>query len=150
MVLKPGALLADPLGMSQRMSTSRPPGDRGDIVLGWLTKLTVVLAVLGLLAFDGISLVRARFVTEDRAQVAARAAAATYRSGKDLQKAYDAALAEVLADGASIDPESFAIAPDGAVTLTLRTTAPTMVIEKVSPIREWADVATTVTGRPPA
>jgi hypothetical protein len=123
-------------------------GDRGDIVLGWLTKLVVVLAVLGVLGFDAISLGRARFQAEDHAQQAARAATETYRTGKDLQAAYEAALGEVLQHGDTIDPQTFTVAPDGRITLTLRMTAPTMVIEKIPPARKWADVDVTVTARP--
>ena len=123
--------------------------DRGDIVLGWLTKLAVVLAVLGVLGFDAISLASTRFSAEDHAQTAARAAGAVYRTPADLQPAYDAAAAAVVEYGDVVDPASFAIAPDGAVTLTLQRTAPTMVLEKIGPLRGWADVTTTVTSSRP-
>lgn len=122
-------------------------GDRGDIVLGWLTKLVVTLAVLGVLGFDGISLVSTRFQAEDHAQTAARTASAAYRSTPDLQAAYDAAVAEVAPHGDTIDPTSFSVGTDGATTLTLRRTAATMLLEKVGPLRDWAQVETTVTGR---
>ena len=122
-------------------------GDRGDIVLGWLTKLMATLAVLGVLGFDAISLVSTRFQAEDHAQTAARTAAETYRSSKNLQAAYDAAVAEVARHGDTIEPTTFTVAPDGAVTLTLRRTASTMLVEKVGPLRDWALVETTVTGR---
>ena len=78
-------------------------GDRGDIVLGWLTKLVLVLSVLGLIGFDGVSLVATRFQAEDHAQVAVRAAAAAYQGPTDLQRAYDAAVAAVAEDGDTID-----------------------------------------------
>jgi hypothetical protein len=122
-------------------------GDRGDVVLGWLTKLVATLAVLGVIGFDAISLGSTRLQTEDHAQTAARAASETYKSGRDLQAAYDAAVAEVAVHGDTVDPTTFAIAPDGAVTLTLRATAETMLVEKIGPLREWAQVETTVTGR---
>ena len=122
--------------------------DRGDIVLGWLTKLVVVLAVLGVIGFDLISLGTARFQAEDHAQSAVRAASSSYAGSQDLQQAYDAALAEVVEHGDTIDPQTFTIAPDGTVTLTLHRTAPTMVVEKIAPLREWADVARTVSATP--
>lgn len=31
--------------------------DRGDIVLGWVTRLVVVFAVLGILGYDAISVI---------------------------------------------------------------------------------------------
>lgn len=122
--------------------------DRGDIVLGWLTKLVASLTVLGVIGFDLISLGTTRFQAEDHAQSAVRAAHASYSSSKDLQAAYDAALAEVVEHGDTIDPQTFAIASDGTVTLTLHRTAPTMVVEKIAPLRTWADVQRTVTATP--
>ncbi len=119
-------------------------GDRGDIVLGWLTKLAVTLAVLGVVGFDAVSLGAARFQAEDHAQAALRAANDSWKSSKDLQAAYDAALAEVADDGDSIDPQTFTATPDGALTLTLHRTASTMLVEKIGPAREWAEVDVTV------
>jgi len=123
-------------------------GDRGDIVLGWLTKLTVALAVVGLVGFDAVALGATRFQAEDHAQTAARAAVASWSADKDLQKAYDAALAEVAADGDTLDAEAFSVAPDGAVTLRLRREVPTLLIEKVPQLHSWTEVTRTVTGRP--
>jgi Tfp pilus assembly protein PilW len=122
--------------------------DRGDIVLGWLTKLVVTLSVLGVVGFDLISLVTTRFQAEDHAQAAARAAAQVYRAPTDLQAAYDAAVAEVAEHGDVVDAQTFAIGADGAVTLTLHRTASTLLVEKVSPVRHWTDVRATVTGTP--
>lgn len=137
MDLKEPTRHADPLHMD----------DRGDIVLGWLTRVVAALAVLGVLGFDAISLGAARFQAEDHAQLAARAAAESYRSAKDLQVAYDAAVAEVVEHGDSIDPQTFTVAPDGTVTLTLLRVAPTMVLERVGPIRDWARMSATVSAR---
>lgn len=123
--------------------------DRGSIVLGWLTKLTLTLAVLGLLAFDAIALTAARFSAEDDAQAAARAASAAYTTPADLQRAYNAALAEVVADGSTVDAPTFSITQQGTVTLTLRKTAPTLLVAKIAPIRSWADVSTTVSATRP-
>ena len=122
--------------------------DRGDIVLGWLTKLVASLAVLGVLGFDAVSLVSSRFQAEDHAQSAVRAASESYRSAKNLQQAYEAAVAEVTDAGDTIAPESFQVAPDGQITLTLRRTAATMVVDRIPPARGWAEVDVTVTGRP--
>ena len=124
--------------------------DRGDIVLGWLTKLVVTLAVLGVIGFDLVSLGAARLAAEDHAQDAARVASATYRDSRNLQAAYDAAAAEALTHGDTVDAPTFTISPDGRITLTLRRTAPTLLVEKIGPLRSWADVSSTVTARRPA
>jgi hypothetical protein len=123
-------------------------GDRGDIVLGWLTKLVVTLALLGVVGFDLVSLGASRFQAEDHAQSAVRAANETYRGAKDLQAAYEAAVAEVAEHGDTIDPQTFTVASDGTITLTLHRTAPTRVVEKVAPLRHWAEVDVTVSARP--
>ena len=122
--------------------------DRGSIVLGWLTKLILVLSVVGLLGFDLISLGTARLQAEDHAQAAARAAVQAYSGPRSVQPAYDAALAEVVAEGDSIDAPSFSFAADGSVTLTLRRTAPTLLVRKISALRKHAEVSRTVTHRP--
>ena len=121
--------------------------DRGDIVLGWLTKVMAVLAVLGVIGFDLISLGTSYFQAEDHANTAARAASDAHRAGSNIQAAYDAALAEVVEHGDTIDTDSFAVGPDGRVSLTLRRTAPTLIMEKVGPLREIAEVKRTVTSR---
>jgi hypothetical protein len=119
--------------------------DSGGIVLGWLTKLLVVLSITGLVGFDLVSLGASRLQAEDHAQAAARTAVESYTGPKDLQAAYDAALAEVVAHGDTIDPKTFGFAPDGTVTLTLRSTARTLLVHKVSALRDYTEVERTVT-----
>jgi hypothetical protein len=121
--------------------------DRGGIVLGWMTKLIVVLSLTGLVGYDLVSLGASRLKAEDSAQAAARAAVEAYTGPKDLQAAYDAALNEVMSGGDRIDPASFAFAPDGTVSLTLHSTTPTLLVRKVSALRQYAEVQRTVTHR---
>ncbi len=125
------------------------PADRGDIVLGWLTKLTVVLAVVGLIGFDLIALGVNRMQAEDRAGTAARAAVSSYSSSKNVQQAYDAAVG-TLDDEVTdrIDPGSFTVDSDGGVTLTLERETTTFLVEKIGPIRDWATATATRTARP--
>jgi exosome complex RNA-binding protein Csl4 len=122
--------------------------ERGDIILGWLTRVTASLAILGVVGFDAVSLGAGRFQAEDHAQKAARAGVESYRDTKDLQRAYDAALAEVVADGDTLDADAFTAGPDGSITLRLRREVPTVLVEKIGPLREWATVTRTVTGSP--
>ncbi len=126
-----------------------PTGDRGDVVLGWLTKVVATLAVLGLVGFDAVSLGAAHFRAEDHAQQAVRKAAESYRGSPDLQAAYVAALEEILGTGDTIAPAGFSVSPDGTLTLTLRHETATLLVEKVPPLRRYAVVTRTVTGRPP-
>ena len=121
--------------------------DRGDVVLGWLTKLVVALGLLGLLAFDGISLAQARFQAADRATTAASAAADDYKTSHDLQKAYNAALATVSSND-TIETKTFQVAQDGTVTLRLHHEATTLIVGRISALKHWADAVETGEGRP--
>jgi len=126
----------------------RTQGDRGDVVLGWLTKLVVALSLVGLLAFDGISLTLARFQAADAATSAAGAAADAYKSSRNVQAAYDAALGTVVSAGDTIETRTFTVAPDGTVTLQLHHQATTLLLHKVSRLRRYADAREEGKGRP--
>ncbi len=127
------------------------PSDRGDVVLGWLTRLTVVLALVGLVGFDLVSVGVGRLQAEDRAQGAAREAVRAYADTADVQRAYEAALADL--DGVdavadTIAPATFVVSSDGSVTLTLTHTATTLVLDRIGPARQWATSTATVTRAP--
>ena len=123
--------------------------DRGDIILGWLTKLVVVLSVLGVLGFDAVSLVQARFQASDRAATAAGAAAAEYATSKDVQKAYNAAFATTV-DNDTIETGTFKVASDGTVDLRLHHEATTLLVQRISPLRKYADAVGEGRARPPS
>jgi hypothetical protein len=125
----------------------RVQGDRGDVVLGWLTKVAVVLGVLGLIAFDGIAVAQAHFQASDRATTAASAAADEYKNSHDVQKAYNAAFATISSDD-SIETKTFRITQDGTVSLRLHHVATTLVLRHISPLKHFADAVETGEGHP--
>lgn len=61
-------------------------GDRGDIVLSWLTKLVLVMAVLGVIGFDAISMGVGRLQAEERAGEAARAAVRSWSQTQEVDR----------------------------------------------------------------
>ena len=130
------------------MQGDRGHTERGDIVLGWLTKLVLVISVLGVIGFDVISLGQARFQAADRAQIAATAAASSYASAKDVQKAYDAAFA-TLTGTDTIETKTFTVRPDGTVELRLHHTGTTLLVEKIGPLKKYAEAVATGKGKPP-
>lgn len=140
-MLKPNGGPADPSGVRHAR------GDRGDIVLGWLTKLVVVLGVLGLVAFDAIAVAQGRFQAADRAATAASAAADEYKASRDVQRAYNAASATVTGDD-TIEGSTFQVAQDGTVTLRLRHVATTLILSRIGPLKNWAVAVETGRGRP--
>jgi hypothetical protein len=150
-VLKRTGCRADPVGMSPlrtRPHRRLPEGDAGEIILGWFTKVVGLLAVLGVMAFDAISIGAATFQAEEQAQQAARRAAESYSTAKDIQVAYEAALAGAAA-GDTIDPASFTVDPAGTVRLSLQRSTPTLLVEKIPPLREYATASRTVSVAPP-
>lgn len=120
----------------------------GSIVIGWLTRLAVVVAVFGLLAFDGIALVKTNFTAADHAASAAKTAAETYRTTKNPQAAYDAAVAQVTADDETIDPKSFSVSQDGRVKLEVKAEAVTLWMHYLGPLKKWTVVTQTGEGVP--
>jgi hypothetical protein len=120
--------------------------DRGDIVLGWLTRLVAVLSVVGLIGFDGLSLAQARFQAADRATTAATAAATNWATSKNLQAAFNAAYATAQ-DGDTIETSSFSITPEGLVSLRLHHTATTLLLHRVGPLRHFAEAVQTGTAQ---
>ena len=127
----------------------RRTDDTGDIVLGWLTKVVVGLGLLGLIAFDAIAIGTARLSVQDQAGVSARAASESYLHNHDAQAAYQAA-AEAAAEADptnEIPPSSFTAEPDGTVTLRVRRTAGTLVVQHIGWIDQWADVSAVATGK---
>jgi hypothetical protein len=124
--------------------------DRGDLVLAWLIKLSVTLAVIGLLLFDGVSIVVAKVGVQDDASLAAREAADAADRGADVQGAYDAAV-EALADQASpsvVETSTFTIAPDGSATVTTTRTASTFFLKHIGLLDEWVKASATATAAP--
>lgn len=124
--------------------------DSGSIVLGWLTKLVVLFAVLGFLAYDGISLVQANVSTADEAGMVAQAAAENYRSSKNLQAAYDEAVRSLSHEGDTVEASTFSVDPAGVVTLTVERTPKTLWMKRIGPLRNWTHVRQSGTGAPPS
>lgn len=136
---------ADAVGGSARSAR-----DRGDLVLGWLIKLSVTLGVIGLLLFDGVSVVVAKVGVQDDASLAAREASDAADRGADVQGAYDAAV-EALADQGSpsvVQTSTFTIGPDATATVTTTRTASTFFLKHIGLLDEWVQASATATAAP--
>lgn len=127
-----------------------PARDAGGVVVGWLTKVTVVAAVAGLVTFDALSIGAARMSVEDAGALAAREASADYRRTGSVQLAYNAAAAAAYdANPLNVVPtQTFEPLSDGRVRLTVTRKAPTLVVHRIGWIEHWADVRADATGLP--
>ncbi len=116
--------------------------DRGDIVLGWLVRLVAVLAVVGVLSFDAISIGSSRISIQDQAGAAARAAAENWVTTHDAQSAFDSAWRSATeADaGNEVSTSTFVIDPAGTVHVTVSREAPTFVVRLIGPLRDLTRV----------
>lgn len=123
--------------------------DRGDIVLSWLTKLTIALGLAGVALFEAISIGTTSATVSDQGSYAAHEAAETWETTRDLQKTYDAAVAAAV----DRDPENvvsakdFRVDPDGTVHLVVSRVAPTLLLFRWDRTAEWAQVSRPAKGR---
>jgi hypothetical protein len=128
---------------------ARLTSDRGDVLMGWLVKISLVLGILGIGLFDAISIGSTSVTIADQGSDAARQASEVWQGSKDLQKTYDAAVEAARADNPhnAVATKDFLVDPDGTVHLTVTRTAATIVVRRIGPIRAWAQVHHTAEGR---
>jgi len=119
------------------------------MVTGWLARVVAVLAVLGVMGFDGISVASAHFSARDDADSAAQAAADAYHTLGTVNAAV-AAAEQQLPKGDSLVPGSFQIQATGAVSLSVRRTAKSLVLHMFSQTRSWAVVTEAGSADPPS
>jgi hypothetical protein len=95
--------------------------DRGDIVLGWLTKVVVALAVVALLGFDGVQVGLSSVQLQDQANGAATAGRDDYAQHHDVARALRAAQDVAKEDNTLnvVVNGSLVVERDGAVSVTL-------------------------------
>ena len=123
--------------------------DRGDIVLGWLTKLVVVLGVAGLFLFDAISLGTTAMNLSDQGSYAARQASEVWQTTKSVQKAYEAAVATATEQNAEnvVVAKTFRIEEDNTVHFTIKRTADSILLFRWDKSAEWAKLSREAAGR---
>jgi hypothetical protein len=127
----------------------RSTSDRGDIVLGWLTKLVVVLGVAGLFLFDAISLGTTAMNLSDQGGHAARQASEVWQTTKSVQKAYEAAVVSATEQNAEnvVVAKTFRIDEDNTVHFTIRRTADSILLFRWDRSAEWAKISREASGR---
>ncbi len=111
--------------------------DAGDIVLSWLTKTVVVIAVFGIVLFDSIALAVGRMNTTDAAGEVALAGSEAWHAHPDVQGAYNAAETAAEARGGEVLTDGFAVDSDGTVHLRLRRQVTTLVMHRIGPLAKY-------------
>lgn len=124
--------------------------ERGSIIVGWLTKVAVVLTLVGVIGFDLISVATTKVGAADDAQQAARMGAEAYADTRgDVQEAYAAALEHAEKHGGSIDPADFVVQQDGTVRVKVVKTATTLVFYRSGATKKWAHVVAEASAKAP-
>jgi hypothetical protein len=104
---------------------------RGDIVTGWLLRLVVVMAVIGLLAYELLSVTVTGVSLDNNAREVARAARDEYRGDRSLHQATTAAVEVARTHGVEVT----AVTEDGDVLVVdLQKTAPTLFVHHLGPL----------------
>jgi len=117
-------------------------GERGDIVLGWLVKLVVTLAIVGVVIFEAGAVIFAHIGADTAANDASGEAAIAYSHAQDAKAAEAAARSSAEMNGAKLI--AFSVSADGKnVQVTVEKTASTLLLHRFSATRSWAVVRTT-------
>lgn len=123
--------------------------DAGTIVVGWLVKVALALAIFGLVAFNALAIGSAHLSTSDDANSAASAAAADFQNSHNAASAESAAEQAITNPSEKIVPNSVVIAQDGTVTLSVQRTITTVLMESIGPLKKYTVIRVTGEGTPP-
>ncbi|HEY5456709.1 MAG TPA: hypothetical protein VIJ96_14690 [Acidothermaceae bacterium] len=122
--------------------------DTGDVILSWLTRVVLVIAVIAVVGFDGLSIAVAHVSAQDDANSAAAAAATAWVSDKGaLAPTLLAAQNSASQHDETVLPNSLSVGTDGTVHLKLVRDASTLVIRHIGPLRSWATVIVKGSGK---
>lgn len=120
--------------------------ERGDIILGWLTRIVVGIAVVGVLLFDGLSIGVAHVSAADDANTAARSASHAWHDDHNVNAALQAATATAAEHDETIVPASLHVLTDGTVELKVEKSATTLVVRHIHPLRSWITITAAGSG----
>lgn len=110
--------------------------DRGYIVVRWLIRIVVVIALLGVVVYEGASVGFARVNADEAGRKALEDAGFRFRDTNNIRIAEDAARSHVEQKGAELVSYS-ADARAGTSSITVRKRASTLFIHKIGPLRKY-------------
>jgi hypothetical protein len=116
--------------------------ERGGIVTGWLLKLALSLAIVGLVAFEAGAIVVAKVTIESVTGDVLSEAVEVYGPAHDAAQAEKAARAVAEQNDAVL--ERFEIAENGkAIVITVQKKAKTLLLHRLSFAEDWAVASST-------
>lgn len=115
--------------------------EHGGIVTGWLLKIVLVFAIVGVVAFDAIAITVARVTASDDAHsigdVASDAVAISHAT---TQEARELALERAADRRVTLAPKDLVLTKEGAVTVRVHRTANTVVTHLIGPLQQYTQV----------
>ena len=123
-------------------------GDSG-LAMAGLLRWAVGLGLIVVAAVDGASIAMTTVSLDDAARTAGIEAVDSVRSTSDgnttpqvaVKHAYDAATASLAGHGGGeIDAATFVVHTDGSVSFTATRRAPTLLLGRLGPTRDWAEI----------
>jgi hypothetical protein len=121
--------------------------DRGDVILSWLSRIVIGIAVFGVVLFDGLSIGVAHVSAADDANSAARSASHAWNDSHDLNDALHAAESSAAEHHETVVPKSFHVLGDGTVDLKVQRSASTLVVRHIEPLRSWTTITAAGSGK---
>ena len=124
-------------------------GDLGVIVVGTLAKMLLLVAVIGAIGYDAISVTTTQLTARDHAQAAAQAGHDAYRASGTVKAAYDAALSYAEKHGDTLVRAGFSTGPNHEVTVELRREATTLIAGLVPRVKNYTVADATASAADP-
>lgn len=109
-------------------------------MLGWLGRLVVLFALLGVLAYDGVKVMTSHFGAADDAATASREAVDTYQQTKDVQESYNAAVRTLDGKGDTVETKTFTVNPDGSIDLVVVKEVSTLWMKRVGFLKKYTEI----------
>ena len=131
-----------------RLRPSDLVSDERGIVVNFLIKLVIGLALAAFILSEAGQIIFARISAEDAADRAAQAAAREYEDSGDIETAHRVAVDEAEDDEAKL--KKFVVNPaDGSVRVVVRKRASTLLVDKIGFMEGLTIAEGKAIGRPP-
>jgi hypothetical protein len=109
--------------------------ERGGIITGWLVQMLAILAVIGLIVYEVVSIMVTSVTADDSAREVARAARDAYRVEQSIEQAEQSALE--VAETRDVAVTSVG-EDDGFLVVEVERQAPTLLVHRIGPLEELA------------
>jgi hypothetical protein len=129
------------------MTSVRGWDDTGSIVFGWLGRVTLTLALIGVIGFEVLSIAVTQVSVADTGTTAADRALTVYSDTRDPNAAFLAADQYVASQGGTLVKKTFTISED-SVSFDVKKTAPTLLLYRWDRTAGYAEVNTTIYEEP--